>query len=163
MQGADAWVRVFGRGSFQVSPALKKFAVGAIERRCRRVILDMRECLGMDSTFLGVLAGLALQLRKREGELVLVNADSKNCALVETLGLSRLIRQVSDSALVGPAAPRDLTALDTAADKRTTAETMLAAHETIVAEAPQNALQFKDVLMYLQEEVKRAASPPKSG
>jgi anti-sigma B factor antagonist len=155
VQGADAFVRVAGRGSFKASPALKKFAQAVAEKGCRRITLDMKDCLGMDSTFMGVLAGIALMLRKHNGALILAHLSSKNCLLVDTLGLDRLVTKADAPAA---SAAADLTRIETGADKRTTAETMLEAHENLVAVAPENLPRFKDVLAYLREDLKRGSS-----
>ena len=154
LQADEAWVRVQGRGSFKVSTALKRFAILAMEQGATRLLVDLGACHGMDSTFMGVLAGLALRLRKDRGELVLVGVSPKNAALVETLGLDRLVRQ-QQAEPAGAEAPAGLVLLDTAADKRATAETMLAAHEVLAVAAPGNALRFQEVLAYLRDAVRR--------
>ena len=47
----------------------------------------------MDSTFLGVLAGIALELRKRtpKGSLVLARMGQRNLELIRNLGLHQLL------------------------------------------------------------------------
>lgn len=59
-----AMVKVNGRVSFRAGPSLKRFGVSAIERGCTQIVFDMEGCLGMDSTFMGVLAGLAFRVRR---------------------------------------------------------------------------------------------------
>ena len=61
--GNTALVRVQGRGSFKVSAIMKEFATAMIDRGCNALVLDMANCIGMDSTFMGVLAGLAFRRR----------------------------------------------------------------------------------------------------
>jgi anti-sigma B factor antagonist len=148
-QGEDAYVRVGGRGSFKGGPALKQFGTTALDRGCRRIIVDMARCTGMDSTFMGVLAGLALTARKKNGALVLRAVTEKNGALLRTLGLIQLVTMEAADETAAPAG--DVLAL--AADKRTLTETMLNAHETLVAVAPGNLPKFKDVLTYLKEDL----------
>ena len=57
MEG-DAFVRVSGKGSFKNSPNLKSFCLSAAEDGAERIIIDMGDCGGMDSTFMGVISGL---------------------------------------------------------------------------------------------------------
>jgi anti-anti-sigma regulatory factor len=158
IQGATAFIRVAGRGSFKVSPALKKFAQGALDQRCRQIFVDMGPCVGMDSTFMGVLAGLALRM-KREGvgRVVMYNLSAKNRALVQTLGLDRLVRMhdAAGGGDEGLPAETEMRPLGTGeATRRATAETMLEAHEDLIRIQPENLPKFKDVLAYLKEDLK---------
>ena len=150
-----AYAKVHGRGTFKVAPNLKQFGIGAAGQGCGRVLVDMSDCRGMDSTFMGVLAGLAIQLKKRkDGELVLRNLSDKNASLISTLGLSHLVRMEKGGA--GPAMPPDGQVLDTAVDKKDLAQTMITSHEVLVEVCPENALKFKDVLAYLKEDLQRS-------
>ena len=73
--------------------------------------------------------------------------------MLTTLGLQHLV-QIAAGAGVGPA-PGSLTELATQADRRTTAETMLDAHEALVAAVPENRPLFQDVLAYLRATVQQ--------
>ena len=53
-------VRVLGRASFQNSACLKDFIGEMLRTGHVRFVLDFERCSGIDSTFLGVLAGAAL-------------------------------------------------------------------------------------------------------
>lgn len=161
-----ALVRVDGRGSFKVSTALKDFGNGAIEKGCKLAAVDMSACIGMDSTFMGVLAGLAVQLRDRAGgRLVLLNLSPRTRGLVATLGLDRIVeacesgRTPPEYASLIPAAP--LTTLDTREETQfSTTETMIEAHENLVKVDEQNAPRFKDVLTFLREDLRRRTDGP---
>jgi anti-anti-sigma factor len=164
-EGDKAFVRVIGRGSFQVSPALKKFVSAQIEKGCRRLILDLKACTGMDSTFMGVLAGLAVRIKTlNQGEVTAVNLSSKSLGLMETLGLTRLIRvhllhETPDAPTEAGSAGE--VRLEMTPDKRLATETMLAAHETLVEIDPANLPKFQDVLSYLREDLKSQVEPDK--
>ncbi len=58
-----------------------------------RFVIDFLRCTSMDSTFLGVLAGFALELRKRtpKGSLVLTRMGQRNLELIRNLGLHKLL------------------------------------------------------------------------
>ncbi len=160
-----AYVQVHGRGSFKVSPALKKFVGSAIGQGCRTIVMDMADCLGMDSTFMGVLAGIAMRLRKDAcpGEVVVINLDAKNTGLLETLGLSKVVRllrtPLSSEQRHRFAVPLSATGMEPLnvadADRETTARTMLAAHEDLVEVSPENLPRFQDVLAYLKADIRR--------
>lgn len=160
--GDIAFIRVLGRGSFKISTTLKDFAIAAIDTGSRDLVLDMADCVGMDSTFMGVLAGLAFRLKqKAAGRITMVNLSLRTRGLLATLGLD----QVIDPHMAG-ATPENLqpyfagaanrmTALDTRENStRVTAETMLEAHENLVKLSPENLPKFKDVLTFLREDLK---------
>lgn len=166
IQGGTAFVRVHGRGSFKVSTALKEFALAAIDGPCRRLVLDMAECVGMDSTFMGVLAGLAGRLKPKNGSILMVNLTTRTRGLLSTLGLDLVIEPYMQGStpadlqgVLGQGAA-GLTALSTGeASQRATTETMLEAHEDLVRLSPENLPKFKDVLTFLREDLKRDGSP----
>ncbi len=162
-----ALVRVEGRGSFKSSTALKEFGRSAIGAGCTKAVLDMTSCVGMDSTFMGTLAGLATRLRQREnGGMVLLNLNPRVRGLVATLGLDRLVEAYEPGAapesLSGLAALSDqLRAIESAPDPRDAiTRTMIEAHEHLVALTPENIPRFKDVLTYLREDLNRHGAPP---
>lgn len=158
IQGNVGYVRVHGRGTFKVAPGLKQFGVAATEQGCRRLVVEMADCLGMDSTFMGVLAGLAVVQKKGGGDVVLRHVSDKNAFLVRMLGLSHLV--VIDQG--GPSAdvmPAQTSVLDTGSSKQVLNKTMIAAHETLVEVAPENIVKFKDVLTFLKEDLQRAGEP----
>jgi anti-sigma B factor antagonist len=154
IQDSIAYVRVHGRGTFKVAPGLKQFGMVAIDQGCQKLVVEMADCLGMDSTFMGVLAGLAVHLKKREGEVVLRHLSEKNCFLVKILGLSHLIR-MEEGASPAPGMPAAAQVLESGSDKQLLTTTMITAHEVLVEVAPDNIVKFKDVLAFLKEDLRR--------
>ncbi len=162
IQKQSAMVRVRGRGSFKNAPALKRFGASAIEKGCAQLVLDMDECHSLDSTFMGVLAGLALRLHHEcGGRLIAINLTPKTLSLLDTLGLTRLIEAYAvgaDPAAVSAMLSEalEVTGLaDVAVDRKVTLETMLEAHQTLVDAVPDNLTRFKDVLTYLTQDLKQ--------
>src|SRR5271156_137007 len=83
-------VRIEGRANFQNSACLRDFMKGMIEQGKTQFAIDFLHCVSMDSTFLGMLAGAALELRKRtpeRGGIVLMRLGPRNLELVRNLGL----------------------------------------------------------------------------
>ena len=154
----DAFVRVHGRGTFKIGPSLKQFGVAAIERGCSRVIFEMQDCVGMESTFMGILPGLATTLKKTTGEVVLRNLTDKNLFLIRMLGLVHLVR-VDDQGQAQIAEPTYGHSLSPMGDRHEMTETMITAHEALIEAAPDNIVKFKDVLAYLKEDLTRTVTP----
>ena len=111
----------------------------------------------MDSTFMGILAGLSTAVAKNSGDVVLRNLGEKNLFLLRMLGLLHLVKV--DSVPPSPESPVEATPLEQASDKREMTQTMINAHEALIDAAPDNIVKFKDVLAYLKEDLKRTATP----
>jgi anti-sigma B factor antagonist len=154
--GDKVFIRVSGRGSFKVSATLKQFIADVTVRQgiCL-VVLDLSDCIGMDSTFMGVLAGLSGRLRQNGQAMELINLSEKNARLLATLGVDRVITHYSHGH--GHELPtRCGASLPTAsASKKDLAETALQAHEALVELSEENRPRFKRVIEYLKADVDR--------
>lgn len=144
-------IRIQGRASFQNSAAIKAFFAEMIGQGKRRFVMDFEPCTSMDSTFLGVLAGAALQLRKVEprGSLVLCRLSPRNAELVRNLGLNRLLTLDEGGSAVEM---RDgaRTMSGEKLDELTSARLVLEAHENLVEADGANHEKFEDVLAFLK-------------
>lgn len=145
-------VRIDGRASFLNSAALKDFFTAMIAQGKTRFAVDFKSCASMDSTFLGVLAGAAIQLRRltTPGSLTLVRVGERNLELIRNLGLHRLA--IVDTG--GDLTSKGLDGLDAKAlGEIESARLVLEAHENLVAADPDNASKFQDVLSFLRNRL----------
>ena len=62
--GATAYMAVSGRPTYLNCRCAADFLNAVLEKGCMHVVLDFANCTGMDSTFLGMIAGIALKLNK---------------------------------------------------------------------------------------------------
>jgi anti-anti-sigma factor len=150
-------VRIEGRASFQNSGCLHDFFAEMMKQGKARFVLDFQNCTSMDSTFLGVMAGAALELRKKTppGSLVIVRASQRNLELIRNLGLHRLVSvdagdfQMNFGSGATPlACAGDRTELEHA-------RLVLQAHENLVATDESNRGKFQDVLTFLKNRVEQ--------
>jgi len=87
-----SWIRFEGKGSFMNSPAIKAYGDSRIAAGEIRLVVDLAECTGMDSTFMGTLAGLATRLSTLDGgELHIAEPGERNRRSLEDLGLDFLM------------------------------------------------------------------------
>ncbi len=156
-----AVIRVEGRGSFKTSPPMKQFIQRVIESKsANRVLIEMSGCCGMDSTFMGVLAGLSYHIKdKSEFTLKLINLSEKNQKLLTTLGVDRVVNyslsSTDEERELMAYAYDDVETLES--DSTSTLEaarTTLEAHETLVDINPANFVKFKSVIELLQDDVR---------
>lgn len=152
--------RVQGRGSYKISPALKEFARQMREQGRKQFVVDLLECDGMDSTFMGTLAGICQRYTQAGGEPVAMTSVSpKLRQLMKTLGLDRLV-QIQDTSWQQEESLTSLTGTASApsASSLESAEHILEAHETLVKLSPENLSKFEDCIQYLRKDVQHRKS-----
>lgn len=87
-----SWIRCEGKGSFLNSPSIKAFGEDRINAGETCIVADLGGCTGMDSTFMGTLAGMAARLSTHEGGLLqIADAGERNRRSLEDLGLDFLM------------------------------------------------------------------------
>ncbi|MEZ5405557.1 MAG: STAS domain-containing protein [Verrucomicrobiia bacterium] len=69
----EAYFQIRGKGSYKNACLFKDTTQDILNQRVKNLTIDFNSCTGLDSTFLGVLAGLALQTRQLNLQLSLVN------------------------------------------------------------------------------------------
>jgi anti-anti-sigma factor len=148
-------VRIEGRASFQNSGCLRDFIVEMLNRGKSRFVLDFQHCVSMDSTFLGVLAGAALELRKNApgGSIVIARTAPRNLELIRNLGLHRLLTVDAGETVNSTSCNTPLECKK--ASEIETARLVLDAHESLVSVDEANRTKFQDVLTFLRHRVEQ--------
>ncbi len=157
-----ACIRIIGRATFTSSVDFKTLVDDLRQKGCNCFALDLSECVLMDSTFLGVLAGLGLKLSGGNGHpaprgVELFNPGPRIVELLETLGVLHLFR-ITQGTLMPPAAAQSLEHTPAQPSKAEVSRTCLEAHETLISLSPANAARFKDVAQFLAEGAKKSKS-----
>ncbi len=86
-----SWIRCEGKGTFLNSPAVKDYGEERIRAGEMCLVVDLEACTGMDSTFMGTLAGLANRMTEKEGAVQIADPGEKNKNSLEDLGLDYLL------------------------------------------------------------------------
>ena len=86
-------IRIHGKANHLNCKNFREFMEKMVGDRKHRFALDFEHCTGMDSTFLGILAGTALELRRQDppGVLLICNLNERNRELICNLGLQSLL------------------------------------------------------------------------
>jgi len=106
----------------------------------------------MDSTFLGILVGLALELRKLDdqGHLTLVNLIGRNLETVQNLGIHKI-------ANVSPEFVTNKNQLDSLIPKsesnQATPDIIYKAHKNLLELNEKNSRMFNDVVLFLEQKL----------
>ena len=155
-----ALVKISGRASFNCSVDFKTLGYELRDRGYRKFVLDLTDCLIMDSTFLGVLAGFGLKLAEAPGEkatVTLLNPNPRILDLLDNLGVAHLFCAIQGTNPLSDNCT-ELQQSDGGPNRIETTRTCLEAHETLMAINPDNIPRFKDVTRFMAEDLKRLAA-----
>ena len=154
----EVFVRIKEKASYLNCAPLRSFLYEMVEGGSKTFVIDFQNCSSMDSTFLGILVGLALKL-KRDGDgdggsLSLLNLVGRNLETVENLGIHK-IALVSSECISGP---NDLENLKVKTDEGNACpEVIYQAHKTLLELNQKNSRIFRDVVNYLEQKVEDSA------
>lgn len=150
-----AILKINGRASYTNCAPVGTFFNQMVKNKKENIVVDFADCTGMDSTFLGILAGAALQSKKMDPPsfITLCRLGTRNLELVRNLGLHRILRVDSGDfdMTFDDKGDAGLNTLDRT--EIANAKTILKAHEDLVAADAGNLKKFQDVLAYLKVQV----------
>lgn len=156
-----AFIKLPPRANFSSSVEFKVLVTELRPRGIDHFVLDLGECVTMDSTFLGVLAGLAL--RNSDGtelspggqrlRLDLLNPNQRIAELLDNLGVVHLFNILHQAnpctAIFEPVNDRPTPT------KEEISRNCLEAHEILMRVNPDNIPKFKDVAAFLAEDLRK--------
>ena len=159
------FVKITGRATFTVSHSFKTLIQQLHQKGYQQFVLELRDCLIMDSTFLGVLAGVGLKLAggapaSDTNGVKLLNPNPRVLDLLENLGVSHFFCLVAS----GPAEAPCYEAAAPGAPAPTREEVSrlcLEAHQFLMQINPANVPKFKDVARFLEEDLAKLAARAK--
>lgn len=141
------------------SPAIKTFADERMASGENHIVMDLQNCSGMDSTFMGTLAGIATRLMAGgEGGLQVAEPGERNRRSLEDLGLDFLMeidppeapwRGRLDGIRTGLNPPQSPAKLGHVQRTRH----VLEAHQTLSDVNEKNADEFSGVVNLLENEL----------
>lgn len=157
-------IRVNGRGSYQNCGALKQFLDRQIDESPEsQFVFDLENCSSMDSTFMGLLAGIGMrQRRQAKGNLIIVNTNDHTAKLLRNLGLTHLL-DIRIGKKDVPTCEDNFESLmdeDPAMGRLEKIRMMIEAHQTLIDYDKGNEVKFRGVLDHLNESLARAESQP---
>lgn len=145
-------VKAVGRATFECVAPLRNLAKELDSKTFKQVDIDLADCQGMDSTYMGVLAMMALRAKKINASIFIYNASELNKTSLCGLGLKRLFQFAEGTVAMdaqtvpGNAAP---------VDQKTHAETVLEAHKTLMDVDQENVQKFEKVVDFVQKDLDR--------
>jgi anti-sigma B factor antagonist len=152
-------VKVIGRASFTVSADFKNLVHKLVQKGYQRFILDLSECLVMDSTFLGVLAGVGLKLagsaqNNGGSSIELFRPNQRVSELLDNLGVTHLFKFVNGTQSL-PENVESMRPVMPEASREELSLTCLEAHRILMDINPDNVPRFKEVAKFLAEDLEK--------
>ncbi len=152
-----ACLRIAGRANFACSPDFKTVLSEVSAKGYKHFVIDLTECVLMDSTFLGVLCGFGMKLNPKGAVaghgIELLNATTRVAELLENLGAAHLFHMTTGAVeMPADAQPCQPETINPSHEQIT--RTSLEAHQTLMAMNPENVARFKDVAQFLSEDLK---------
>lgn len=157
-------VRINGKANYLNCSPINDFFDQILETGQNSFVIDFTKCQGMDSTFLGVLAGVATKTMHRNppGQIVLANLSSQNKQLIRGLGLHHLPTVIIEDNLdlhgQFVEGVNKIASLD--ANKEASADMILEAHERLMRLNRANERRFQDVVKFLRKEADKKEKMP---
>ena len=145
-----ALVKVLNKATYLNCEPLRKFFEEQSKTGQKRYIIDFQDCSGMDSTFLGILVSIALNIRSNKdgGSFVLLNLRGRNLETVCNLG----IHQITEISSEEIHSPEHLEQLALSSSTIVSSETIYKAHKTLMNLNEKNLKVFSDVVSYLEQK-----------
>ncbi|GIW71738.1 MAG: hypothetical protein KatS3mg102_1280 [Planctomycetota bacterium] len=84
------YIRIVGLGTMHNAPTFRAFVERMRQEGFRRFVLDLVECTGVDSTFMGVMLGVH-QASAEPDALVVLNASGHCLSQMRAVGLDRVL------------------------------------------------------------------------
>jgi len=150
----EVFIQVEGRGTHLNSQPLRECLVEMLQQGLRHFQLDLGECSYMDSTFLGVLANVCLQLKSKLGTFAIPRINERNLELLQTLGIDTFF-EFGSAAGSKSSECQFRTLAEDNRPKTQWGESVLEAHRTLCDVDPRNIVRFKDVMSFLEEDLRK--------
>ena len=156
--GENAYLKIIGRANVHLSVAFKQCLQTLHDKGMSHFCLVLDECIIMDSTFVGILAGFCRHqaedaaARGSEPEKVILYSPNQRVTdLIENLGIGEFF-VVADSA--GHTFEFEEVQVDKGVERNEFTRHCLEAHRNLMELNPDNIPKFKDVAAFLEGELK---------
>ncbi|MDB9741439.1 STAS domain-containing protein [Akkermansiaceae bacterium] len=151
------WIRCVAKGNFNNSPSIEAWATSQLTNGLKEIVVDLEKCTGMDSTFMGNLAGLAVKLMEHGSRLQIVDASNKCIDSLNDLGISSLMElnpkeDAHEWIKAKDCIRKSLVELHVQNDEKKAIH-VYEAHKKLSELDEQNADRFQDVLACLESSI----------
>ncbi len=143
-------IQVYGLGNMFLAPTLQAFVESEIQSGFLNFVVDLSNCSGLDSTFMGTFMGLSLMIKKKYGWFCLVNVSEENRRLLKMLGIIHMV-SINDTPF--PVPEGDMAVLNPTTDPYVRQKQIHGAHLFLMDADPANKERFGPFIKALEEEL----------
>ncbi len=147
------YVLVEGLGNMKSAPVLHSFLTDARGEGTRSAYIELSACVGMDSTFMGLLVGQAQAFSDQGGRLAVVKPNELCLRLLRQLGVDEVVTVVPD-AEVPSAEYVDLSG-DNSVDMKARTDLVRQAHQHLASLNAENRAKFSAFLRALDDDLSK--------
>lgn len=151
--GDNVLLRVLGLGNMNISLTLNDFVDESLQCGYRHFALDLGDCLGMDSTFMGTVVGAARRIHESGGWHCMLNVPKHCRDLLEMIGAAEFLVCKDNF----PLAEVETEPLLPDRDSLRRLRLIKQAHENLVAIDARNLERFGHFLAALETEMNATA------
>ena len=142
-------IHVEGKGTHLNSHLLKQYFLQCLDENHWFFQIDLSRCNYMDSTFLGMLAGVGSKVKERSlPPIQLINPTERVRGMLESLGIDHLFEMTQGDISSIPLNPLP----EHKISKEAKSYEMLEAHEKLAEVFPRNKARFSDVIALLRKK-----------
>ena len=145
------YIRVKGNAPFVCAPPLRELAKKLAAEPFAGLKIDLEECTWMDSTFMGMLAMLGLNAKKKGVSAEIHNASEQNEKLLGGLGLKKVFEFKTGPFMAGD----DAQAASNDSTPEGRARNVLDAHQTLMDIDEGNVQKFEKVVEFVKKDIDR--------
>lgn len=145
------YIRIVGLGNMRMCPTLYDVSRRMVNEGYKKFIIDLKDCTGMDSTFMGTLVEIAALSPPPREALMVINPSKRNQNLLESLGLTDVIMVKPGRTRIPPVELEVIR--DTVAPHAKRIALTRRAHENLVRIDKRNKARFGPFLEQLSREL----------
>jgi anti-anti-sigma factor len=151
LQGVGIF-RIDGRGSMNNVHLFMGICGEVIKAGNKRIVVDLVNCIGLDSTFMGSLVEIDDKMKSIKGELILIQVNDKVKDLLTMLGVLEIVKIGNKLALPENLLFEKISSYCVSDVERI--KLIHQAHKKLVESNPKNLSQFGNFLKALEAELK---------
>ncbi len=144
-------VQVIGLGNMFLAPTLHALVESELRTGFFNFVIDLKQCEGMDSTFMGTFIGLSTQVKRNFGWFCLVNVSDENMRLLKMLGVLHMVSVHAGDFPVDET--HSSTLLYPTTDPYARQKQIHSAHKQLLAADPENEKRFGPFIRALEAEM----------
>lgn len=153
------YCRIVGVGNMNNCAPFRTYSIDMQGHGYRHFVLDFSACTSLDSTFLGILVGLAVGEGGARPDVVVINANSNVVRTLREVGIDRLLK-ICRGRLEFPEIPLErLEPGPKASRPLDRARMILEAHEALCEVEPSNQARFGSFIDHLKRELSAQDDP----